>query len=418
MRTIKETIEAANAKVVDIIVNSKPTLVDVRRAVDIIPRMEKTLILHSGPPVRWENMCGPQRGGVVAAAIYEGLASDWKEAEEQVRSGEIKLGSCHEHGSVGSMTGITSASMWVHCVKNDNVMGYCAIYEGRGNTSAFGGYNKEVIDRLKWMGQVLGPALHDTVKNAGEVLLTPIISKALMMGDECHNRNWAATLLFIDAIIPHLTSTDLSKPEISKILDFITKPHYNYFLTLSMPACKSVLDKAAGIPHSTIVTAMARNGFEFGIRVSGLGNQWFTAPAPVIEGSYFPGFNASDANPDMGDSAITETGGLGAFALAAAPALTQLVGQTAADAINYTVQMGEITATQNPNYQIPYLGFQGTPTGIDIRKVMRTGISPVIDTGIAHKEPGVGQIGAGITRAPMETFRKAFDAFAKSEGLT
>jgi hypothetical protein len=417
MPDIKETIETANAKVVDIIINSKPALVDVRHAVDVIPGMSKTLILHSGPPVRWDEMCGPQKGGVVAAAIYEGLANNWKETEDRVRSGEIKLGSCHEHGSVGSMTGITSASMWVHCVKNDDTMGYCAIYEGRGNTSAFGGYNNEVIDRLRWMDRVLGPALHDAMTNAGEILLTPIISKALMMGDECHNRNWAATLLFVDAINSYLASTDLSKLETSRILDFITKPHYNYFLTLSMPACKSVLDKASNVPHSTIVTAMARNGFEFGIRVSGLGSKWFTAPAPVIAGSYFPGFSAKDANPDMGDSAITETGGLGAFALAAAPALTQLVGQTAADAIDYTMQMGEITATQNPNYQIPYLEFQGTPTGIDIRKVIRTGISPVVDTGIAHKEPGIGQIGAGITRAPMEAFRKAFEAFAKLEGL-
>jgi hypothetical protein len=419
MASIKEQIELANAKAVEAIVSSKPVLVDVRRAIDVIPDMSKETILHSGPPVSWEKMCGPQKGGVVAAAIYEGLAADWEETETRIKTGEIKLDPCHHHATVGSMTGVTSASMWVHCVKNKTAgnSGYCAIYEGRGNTSAFGGYDQKVIERLRWMDEVLGPILQTAVKNAKEIDLRTITARALTMGDECHNRCWASTLLFVDALFPSLVEADYPKSTIARVVDFVTKPHYNYFLTLSMPACKSALDAAHGLQHSTIVTTMARNGTEFGIRVSGMGDQWFTAPAPVIAGSYFPGFTAEDANPDMGDSSITETCGLGGFAMAASPAITQLVGGSPADAVNYTKSMGQITATKNGNYLIPYLGFQGTPTAIDIRRVLDTGINPVIDTGIAHKKPGIGMVGAGITKAPMETFQKAFESFVKTEGI-
>lgn len=196
----------------------------------------------------------------------------------------------------------------------------------------------------------------------------------------------------------------------------------HFALNLTMPACKCTLDAAKGIPYSTIVTTQARNGTEFGIRVSGIdgGNRWFTAPAEIIDGLYFPGYSQEDANPDIGDSVITETCGIGGFAMATAPAIVQFVGGTPQDAVNYTTSMYEITTVENNVYTIPFLNFRGTPTGIDIRKVVETGIRPVINTGIAHKDPGVGQVGAGIVHPPMKCYEDALEAFVQmleEEGL-
>jgi hypothetical protein len=409
----KQQIEEANEIAVNRIVNSDPVIIDVRPAIEVVPGMTERTILHSGPPITWDRMCPPQKGGVIGAMLFEGLANSVEEAEKIAAEGEITLDPCHHHQTVGSMTGVTSANMWVHVVKNRDYgnTGFCAIYEGRGKTTAFGCHDTGTVKRLQWMDEVLGPTLQAALRKSDGIDLKGIIARALSMGDECHNRNTASTLLFTYSMVPLLIEAGIDDETIVEATRFITEPHYNYFLTLSMPASKASLDAAHGIENSTIVTAMARNGTDFGIRVSGLGNRWFIAPAPEIKGLYFPGFKAEDANPDMGDSAITETAGLGGFAIAASPAIIGLVGGTIQEAINYTREMSEITATRNTNFQIPYLNFQGTPTGIDIRKVVETGIHPVIDTGISHKKANVGHIGAGITRAPLECFNEALKSF-------
>lgn len=410
---MKIDINAANEKVLEIIKSGQAELIDIKPARDAIPGMTENTILHAGPPITWERMCGPMKGAVIGALIYEGKAQNKEEAEKLAASGEIEFSPCHHHNAVGPMAGIVSPSMPVFVVKNktfDNYA-YCTLNEGLGKVLRYGAFSDEVIKRLKWMETVLAPALKEALALSGPIDIKGLIAQALHMGDECHNRNKAATSLFIRTIAPYLVKIKDKTEIISDVLNFMNSNDH-FFLNLSMPACKAMLQPAEGVEGSTIVTIMSRNGTDFGIRISGLGDRWFTAPAPKVEGLYFPGFTDDDANPDIGDSSITETCGIGGFAMAAAPAIVQFVGSTAGDAINYTKKMYEITAGENNTFTIPVLNFRGTPTGIDIRKVLELDILPQINTGIAHKNPGIGQVGAGLVNPPKKLFEDALFAFA------
>lgn len=411
---VQERIEAANKKVMEIILNGQPTLLDIGVAEEVIPGMTKKTILHAGPPIKWEKMSGPLKGAVIGALIYEGLAVDEKEATELAVSGEISYDPCHHHNTVGPMAGVVSASMPVWILQNKKYGNYscCTLNEGLGKVLRYGAYSDEVIKRLKWMENLLAPLLKQALKLHGPMDLKTMIAQALQMGDEGHNRNRAGTSLLIRELAPYIIQTKFSEEEKIKVLKFIDSNDH-FFLNLTMPACKCTLDAAKNIEFSTIVNVMARNGTEFGIRVSGLGDRWFTGPAGMVDGLLFPGYTAEDANPDIGDSVIAETAGIGGFAMAAAPAIVQFVGGSAKDAINFTLKMYEITAVENNIFKIPALDFRGTPTGIDIRKVVETGILPSINTGIAHKDPGVGQVGAGLVKPPMSCFEDALQAFVE-----
>lgn len=411
---VQERIEAANKKVMEIILNGQPTLLDIGVAEEVIPGMTKKTILHAGPPIKWEKMSGPLKGAVIGALIYEGLAVDEKEATELAASGEISYDPCHHHNTVGPMAGVVSASMpvWILQNKKYGNYSYCTLNEGLGKVLRYGAYSNEVIKRLKWMENLLAPLLKQALKLHGQIDLKTMITQALQMGDEGHNRNRAGTSLLIRELAPYIIQTKFSEEEKIKVLKFIDSNDH-FFLNLTMPACKCTLDAAKNIEFSTIVNVMARNGTEFGIRVSGLGDRWFTGPAGMVDGLLFPGYTAEDANPDIGDSVIAETAGIGGFAMAAAPAIVQFVGGSAKDAINFTLKMYEITTVENDIFKIPALDFRGTPTGIDIRKVVETGILPSINTGIAHKDPGVGQVGAGLVKPPMNCFEDALQAFVE-----
>jgi len=406
--------EEANQQAIEKIKSAQPILVDLKPAGNVIPRMSKNTILHAGPPIKWERMCGPLRGAVYGALIYEELAGSPEEAEELIKNDEILFAPCHEHNSVGPMAGVISASMPVFVVKNKEHgnFSYSSMNEGLGKVLRFGAYSEEVIQHLKWMEMELGPSLELTIKRSRGINLKTIISQALHMGDECHNRNVAATSLFEREIMAHLIEANLETSVASRIAKFLAENDH-FFLNLSMAACKAMMDAAHSIENCTVITAMSRNGTEFGIRVSGLGDQWFTAPAPTAKGLYFPGYGPADANPDLGDSSITETRGIGGFAMAAAPAIVEFVGGTPADAVSYTKEMMNITVSKDDSFTIPSLDFEGTPMGIDVVKVLNTGILPIINTGIAHKNSGRGQIGAGIVRAPMECFKKALKALVE-----
>jgi len=402
-------IDAANARAVEIIISARPVLVDVEPALKVVPGMTSHTILHSGPPVTWEKMAGPMKGAVLGALIYEGLAVDPEEAAKLAASGEITFSPCHEHNAVGPMAGIISASMPVQVIENKTHgnFSYCTLNEGLGKVLRYGAYNDEVIRRLKWIQDELGPALKKAVLLSGGIDIRSLIAQAVQMGDECHNRNKAGTSMFIRTIAPFLARAGLDSEVQARVLEFIHSNDH-FFLNLSMPACKAALDAAHGIEKSTVVTTMCRNGVEFGIRVSGCpGNTWFTGPAQMIRGLMFPGFTMEDANPDIGDSAITETCGIGGFAMGGAPAIVQFVGGTVDDAIAYSQKMHEITTAENSNYANPNLNFRGAATGIDVRKVIRTGILPIINTGMAHREAGIGQVGAGLVNPPRECFEKA-----------
>lgn len=411
---VQEIIEAANKKVTEIILNGQPTLLDIGVAEEVIPGMTKKKILHAGPPIKWEKMSGPLKGAVIGALIYEGLAVDEKEATELAASGEISYDPCHHHNTVGPMAGVVSASMpvWILQNKTYGNHSYCTLNEGLGKVLRYGAYSDEVIKRLKWMENLLAPLLKQALKIHGPIDLKTMITQALQMGDEGHNRNRAGTSLLIRELAPYIIQTKFSEEEKIKVLKFIDSNDH-FFLNLTMPACKCTLDAAKNIEFSTIVNVMARNGTEFGIRISGLGDRWFTGPAGMVDGLLFPGYTAEDANPDIGDSVIAETAGIGGFAMAAAPAIVQFVGGSAKDAINFTLKMYEITVVENDVFKIPALDFRGTPTGIDIRKVVETGILPSINTGIAHKDPGIGQVGAGLVKPPMNCFEDALQAFVE-----
>ena len=408
-------VEAANRVAFERFMSAQPVLTGVAPARTAIPSFGERMLLHAGPPIEWKRMCGPMQGGVIGAILFEGWEQDSDAARKLAASGEIQFAPCHHFGAVGPMSGVISPSMPVWIVKNEEHgnLSFSNLNEGLGKVLRFGANDASVLDRLKWMASTLGPAMDAALKVLGQIELRPIIAQALHMGDECHNRNAAASGLLFKKLAPALLKTDLPQSDIAKVLEFIAGNDH-FFLNISMACCKSMLDAGHGVPHSTMVTAMARNGVDFGIRVSGTGDDWFTAPAPLVEGLFFPGYSQADAAPDLGDSAITETAGIGGFAMGAAPAIVQFVGGTPQDAIAYTREMSHITLGVHSGFTLPPLNFNGSPAGIDVRKVMDTGIQPVINTGIAHKDAGVGQVGAGITRAPLECFTKAINAMAKT----
>ena len=410
-------IEKANGEALSRLLSAQPLLVGMGKAKDTVPGMKDRMLLHAGPPLTWETASGPIRGGVMAACMYEGWADSPEEAEKLAASGAVTFDPCHHHHAVGPMAGIVSPSMPVFVLENRTAgnTSYVTMNEGLGKVLRMGAFAPEVIERLRWMEKVLYPVLDAgirlSVERGQELDVKNMIAQALHMGDELHNRNKAGTSLFLRAIAPFLVETCRNSADLAEVIRFIDKNDH-FFLNLAMAAAKASTEAAHGVEGSSLVTVMARNGTEFGIKVSGLGDDWFTCQAALPDVLLFPGFTREDTNRDIGDSAIMETYGVGGFALAAAPAIVQFIGGTPKDAANYTLEMYEITEGENNMFTIPALNFRGTPTGIDILKVAETGVTPVLDTGAAHREPGKGQVGAGIVRMPAEAFLKAAEAFA------
>lgn len=412
---LAEKIARANALAVERIIQSQPVLVGFDQAINVVPGMTKTTILHAGPPITWERMCGAMKGAVTGALVFEGLATDLAEAEKVAASGAITFSPCHEHDCVGSMAGVTSASMFMHIVENKTYgnRAFTNLSEQMAKILRMGANDESVIERLNWMRDTLGPILRDAMKLAKGIDLRLMLAQALHMGDECHNRNNAGTALLIQALTPYIIQTDFTTQQKKEVFDFVASSDYFSGPTW-MVLCKAALDAAHGIEYSTIVTTMARNGVEFGIRVSGMaGNTWFTGPSQQVIGPMFAGYKPQDSGLDIGDSAITETYGIGGFAMATAPAIVALVGGTVAEAIDFSRRMKEITSAENPNVTIPLLEFQGIATGIDLTKVAQSGILPVINTAIAHRDAGIGMIGAGIVYPPFECFEQAITACAE-----
>jgi hypothetical protein len=412
---IKQKIEAANLEAVRRINAADPVLVDIAPAGEVIPGLEDRMILHSGPPIDWHQMCGAQRGAMIGMVLFEGWAKNGEEALKLLESGAIKIEPNHHHHAVGPMAGTISSSMPVWVVENKAFRNraFCRQVEGR---QQFGDYSDSALEGLRLWRDVWAPSLRKGILQMGGVGLKPIIAKALQMGDELHNRSIAASSLFANTLTRPMIESDVARDDLLSTLGYITN-HELLFLGLSMASGKASVDPAVGIGYSTVVVAMARNGTEFGIRVSGLDDEWFTAPSPKVDGLYLPGYTEKDAGADMGDSAITETVGWGGFVLCGATGILSLVGGTPEEAMAYNREMRQITVTTSPNYRMPVLGFQGAPVGIDIRKVVQTGIAPIIDTAIANKNPGHSIIGAGLVRAPMECFKKALLSFGRKYGL-
>ncbi|MHA2406827.1 MAG: DUF1116 domain-containing protein [Candidatus Ranarchaeia archaeon] len=411
---VKAEIEAANETVSLGIENSDPVFVNVQKAKDVVPELKEKMILHAGPPITWDKMCPTQQGAIVGAIIFEGYETEVKKAYELAGSGEISFSPCNDHAVVAPMAGALSPNMWVNVVENraSRNKAYCNVYEGRGRTTGFGCYGEDVIKKLRWIDTELAPILRDAIKESQGIPLKPIIARAIHMGDEFHSHCVASTLLFKNQMLSLILDQAHEPSQIKKILEHMTETHFHYFLSLAMPAAKACMDSIHKTKNSTIVTTITRNGVQYGIRVAGLGDQWFIGPSSKVTGKFFPGFSTSDASLDMGDSSIVECYGLGGFVLAAAPDAAGVIGGDLQQGIKVSTQMYEITSHENPNYTIPTLGFRGAPTGIDIRKIVRTNITPVINTGVAHREAEKGQIGAGIAVMPLEPFIQALKNFS------
>lgn len=418
----EEQINEENQQVMEKIQHAQPFLTDVVPAKTVIPELneETKTLLHAGPPITWEAMTGPMKGSVVGAAIFEGWASDENQVTALVEAGEIRFIPCHHVHAVGPMGGITSANMPVFVVENrlDGSTGYCTMNEGIGKVLRFGAFSQEVIDRLNWMKDVLGPTLSGALKqNINGINLSVLIARSITMGDEFHQRNFAASLNFLREVAPYIVTLPIDEQDKFDVMKFLADTD-QFFLNIMMAAGKSIVDAARKNAKGTVVTTLTRNGVDFGVRIAETGDEWFTAPVNLPKGLYFTGFTEEDGNPDMGDSAITETIGVGGMAMVAAPGVTRFVGAGGfQDALSISNEMAEISVGHNPTWTIPTWDFQGTCLGIDIRKVVETGITPIINTGIANKEAGVGQVGAGTVRAPLSCFEKALEAYAKSLGI-
>ena len=410
-------IEKANTKATQRMMEARPVVVGMKKAIEVIPGMRENLLLHAGPPITWERASGPMRGAITGALIFEGKAKNEAEAQTLVESGKIGLEPCHDHQSVGPMAGVICPSMSVFILENKihGNKSYSNLNEGYGKVLRYGAYSEEVLDRLRWMEEVMAPVLGKAIEMSGGIDIRVLLAEALHMGDEGHNRNKAGSVLFTKNLAPFIVKATDDSEVASEIIQTLGDNALSV-LNPVMAACKAMADSAHNIEGSTIVSVMARNGTDFGIRVSGLGDRWFTAPVAIPQGLYFPGFTAEDASGDIGDSTITETAGIGGFAMASAPAIVTFVSGTPRDAINATLETYEICFTEHKYFTIPALDFRGTPTGIDIRKVVEKGITPRVNTGIAHKEAGVGQVGAGLVRPPIAMFEEALVAYAEKYG--
>lgn len=406
-------IENANTIATQRMMEARPIATTLAHAMDVVPGIHENMLLHAGPPVTWERMAGPMKGAMLGALIYEGKAKNGTEAEQILSSGKIEFSPCHEHMCAGPMAGVISPSMLVYVVENQihNIKCFSNLNEGRGKVLRMGAYSQEVLDRIHWMEATVGPTIKAALEAMGGIDIRALLSKALHMGDDGHNRLDAASILWTAQLAPWIAKTAQDSATAFEVIKFLGDNALT-ILNPVMAGCKSMTAAGHNIEGSTIVTIMARNGTDFGIKVSGLGDKWFTAQSPFVKALYFPGFKESDACRDIGDSVITETAGIGGFAMANAPALVTFIGGVPKDAINTTLDMYEITYTEHTHFTIPYLDFRGTPTGVDIRKVIEKQITPRVNTGVAHKDPGIGQVGAGVVSAPMSVFEDALVAFA------
>jgi Protein of unknown function (DUF1116) len=404
----------ANQEAVARMLGATASLVDVRPAAEALD-LEPGQFLHAGPPVEWDRAAGPLRGALIGATMYEGLADSPEAAEDLLSSGSLAWEPCHSRGAVGPMAGVVSPSMWMLELLDDvhHRRSWCSLNEGLGKVLRYGAYSPDVVDRLRWMSDVLGPALQTATRRRGPIDVAAIIAQMIQMGDEGHNRNRAGTLMLLKEWLPDLITSGIGTADLAEVVRFVAGNDH-FFLNLTMPACKLVTAAAAGIPSSSVVTTMARNGTDFGIQVSGTGDQWYVGPAQLADGLYLGNFGPDDANPDIGDSAITETAGIGGFAMATAPAIVRFVGGSVPDALNTTARMYDICVAENPAWAIPVLEFRGTPTGIDVTAVLRSGQLPQINTGMAGRVAGTGQVGAGLVTPPMECFEAAIQGLAEA----
>jgi hypothetical protein len=382
----------------------------VRAAGEVIPAVSRRRYLHAGPPLALEELPGPMRGALLGALVFEGEAKDVDQAEALLASGAVEIEPCHDHGCVGAMAGIVSPRMPVVVAGAGSRRAFSPLNEGLGRALRFGSNDRQTLERLEWLADACGPALDRAIRASEPIDLTEMVAEGLRRGDECHNRNVASTASLMGRLAPAIAEAGPGA-EAARVLAY-GFGNRHFFLPFSIATGKLLADAAQGVEASPVVTAMCGNGRRLGIRVSGLGDEWFTAPAPLGDARFFDGYDASLATPTMGDSFITEVAGWGALALAAAPAIVSFIGGEVESSRRLADEMRSVCVTESKRMLIPGEGFRGTPVGIDAELVARLRIAPVVNNGIAHRDAGVGQVGAGITRLPLEPFERAAEALA------
>ena len=409
-------IDAANAEVVRRIDTGAPVLRSIGTARDEIADLSDRTILHSGPPLEWERFCDPLRRSVRAAVVAEGWADSPEVAERLVAGGDVELASANHHATAVPMASALGPSTPVFVVEDPQGgrVAFSGINQGPGQTPWFGVETPEAVERLVFLREAVGPVLAEAIRATEPVDVFSVAAQGLMMGDDSHMRTQAATNLMLRTLLPGLVASD--HPARVEVARFLASNHL-FFLNLVMAAAKAVADWAADVPDSSIVVSMARNGTTFGVRLAGTGERWFLAPSPPVgDALYHPGFGPEDAGPDIGDSAVLELVGLGGAAAAASPAVATFVGGSLADAIATTEEVERICVGRSSRFKLPSLDFRGSPLGVDVRRVVELQIPPAITTGILHATEGLGQVGAGVARAPLPCFEDALLALDAALG--
>lgn len=419
METIQEKIKAANDYVLERMQESDPYWIGMQPAIDCVPGVHEKMIFHSGPEIAWEDMCETQRQGGVNGVLYEGYAKTEEEARKLLASGAVEFHAGNDYHMVIPGSGIATPSMTLNIVedRHTGVLGYCAPFEGpnRGGLAGWGVYNEAIHKHLDNMHDNLGPAFDSVLKKAGGIGLKRMITRGVEMGDELHSRQDACGLMLTNELVKLLYDSDLDKNMKDQCIELIYGT-VRFFHPLGMAAGMSLLEGIRDVPYSTVVTAMMGNGVTYGIKIAGLGNEWFTAPAPMLEGSYVStDIDMNDVLPWIGDSCMLEACGLGGSAAAAAPAVMRAQNLTMQDGVERSMEVAQITLANHRYYLVPALDYQGTPLGIDMRKVLKTGIQPVVHGGMMSKSGR--RLGAGVAHVPMECFEKACLAFGEKYDL-
>lgn len=399
---------AADATV-DILDRTTVELVGIKRAFEVSPHVDRRRFLHAGPPLSIEEVPGPMRGALIGALIFEGEARTEREARKIIAAGEIELSPCHEAGGVGAMAGIVTPNMPVVVVKaSSSVTAFSPLNEGLGQALRFGSYDEATLDRLVWLRDIFGPLLDSAIQSGSPIEITEVQAEGLRRGDECHNRNVASSAVLLLRLAADVIKNAKRSQDAADVMTFVLGNRH-FFLPFSMAACKAIAQSAAGIRHSPVVTAICANGERLGIRVSGCGDRWFTTASPIGSPRLFEGYTLEDAQPTMGDSFITECLGLGAFSLSAAPAIASFIGGSPSGSAARVAGLRTICHGTSTRFLLPYEDFAGAPIGIDVGRIAATGRPPLANNGLAHREPGRGQVGAGLTELPLEPFLEALD---------
>ncbi|MEV6123329.1 DUF1116 domain-containing protein [Streptomyces sp. NPDC052077] len=402
----ENTTAAGTQRSVDALNTTDVRLHRVCKAAEVTDRVTGRHFLHAGPPIDLADIPGPMRGAVIGGLLLEREARSPAEAEAIIDGGGVSISPCHDEGAVGAMAGIITPSTPVVVAAAGDTRTFSPLNEGIQGAVRYGSFDDATIGRLRWLGDVLAPALDEAVRASEPVDLAALVAEGLRRGDDCHNRLVATSAALLATLLPGLLRGSADREDIARITTVMSR-NGHFALPFAISAAKAMTLAASGFDGSSVVTTMAGNGREFGIRVSGLGDRWFTVPSPLGTPVLLDGATLDDATPTMGDSMTAETAGFGAFAMTAAPAIMSFVGGDAAYARDLTARMREITAGTSTRFLIPGEDFRGTPLGIDVHKVRATGIEPVINNGLAHRLPGRGRVGAGITPIPVAPFAEA-----------